>query len=276
MDRRAYLTALGVAAAALSGCSQGDRTTSESDTPTGSEPTEPTPTATPEPTPQVADAGLLLDRGQYAALDRTIRSVGQGGDLILGVEYSMPVNGGAVRGLVETRVFDDAGERVDTNTMEVSAVADGDSASREAWFAFDTADWEQGSYTAEVLVNSEADGTTASTEVPFDVVEPLGPGEVELRLAEFPESAVADEEFTWTLGFRNLSDRDSSLVTDTLTLDPARADPVKVASETRENVPAGEEILVEEEITLNYPGSYTYRLDEVDAEFGFTISPAEE
>jgi len=272
MDRRAYLTALGATAAAVSGCSEGNSTGTENDPATES--TDPTPT--PKPTPQVADAGLLVDRGEYAALDRSIEGVGQGGELIVGVEYRMPVSGGSVNGLVEVRVLDDAGERVDTSTAEVDAVSDGDSSDREVWFAFDTADWERGSYTAAVLVNAEAYGTTTATEVPFEIAEPLGEGEVEMRLVEFPDDAVAGEEFTWTLGFRNLSDRDSSLVTDTVTFDPARQESMTISSETRENIPANEEILVENEIAVPYADSYSYRLAEVGTEVSFSISPPEE
>lgn len=273
MDRRAYLTALGAAAVAVSGCSEGDSTTSESDTPTGTESTEATPT--PEPTPTVTDAGLLLDRGEYASLG-DIDSVGRGGPLVVGVEYDLPASGGSASGLVETRVFDADGARLDTNTSKVDVVADGDSVGRWAWFAFDTADWEQGSYTAEVLVNSDSYGTTASTEISFDVVEPLGPGEVEMYLAEFPDDPVARENFDWTLGFRNLSDRDSSVVTAIVTLDPARADPVALDSPYRENVPAGEAIQVEEtDFRINRPGTFTYEIARLDADVTFTISPPE-
>ncbi|MBX0286990.1 hypothetical protein [Haloarcula salinisoli] len=283
MHRRAYLTALGAAAAAVSGCSEGDSTGTATTTDTAADGTA-TPTergtATPEqpdpdPTPSVTDAGLLLDRGEYATLG-DIDSVGQGGPLVVGVEYDLPASEGSARGLVETRVFDDQGTRLETNTTEVDVVADGDSVSRRAWFAFDTIDWEQGSYTAEVLVNSDSYGTTASTEVAFDIVEPLGEGEAEMFLAEFPDDAVARENFDWTLGFRNLSDRDSSVVTGIVTLDPAGADPVALDSPYRENVPAGGAIQVEKtDFGINRPGTYTYEIARIDADVTFTIGPPE-
>ena len=142
--------------------------------------------------------------------------------------------------------------------------------------ALDTTSWDLGSYTAEVLVNSDQYGTTTTTEVPFDVVEPLGPGAVELRLAEFPESVVARESFDWTLGFRNRSDRDSSVVTDTVTLETPRDESLNIDVTYRENIPAGEEILVDlRDNQLNYPGSYTYRIEERDAEVSFTVESAD-
>jgi len=280
MDRRAYLTALGAAVAAVSGCSEGNGT----GTPTQTETADGTPTPTerttataqrPDPTPSVTDAGLLLDRGEYATLG-DVDSVGQGGPLVVGAEYDLPVSGGSARGLVETRVFDSDGARLDTSTTEVDVVADGDSVDRRAWFAFDTIDWGQGSYTAEVLVTVDSYGTTASTEVAFDVVEPLGEGEVEMYIADFPDDAVAGEEFDWTLGFRNLTDRDSSLVTDTVTFDPAGRESVTLSSEKRKNIPANEEILDESEIGVPYADSYTYRLTEVGAEVSFSVGAPEE
>jgi hypothetical protein len=274
MDRRAYLTALGAAAAAISGCSEGDGTGTENGTAT----TDGTPTAAAtqsDPRPTVTDAGLLLDQGEYATLG-DIDSVGQGGLLVVGVEYDLPASEGSARGLVETRILDDDGNRLDTNTSEVDVVADDDSVSRRAWFSFDTFDWEPGSYTAEVLVNADSYGTTASTEVAFDVVEPLGEGEAEMFLAEFPDEAVAQENFDWTLGFRNLTDRDSSIVTGIVTLDPAGADPVALDSPYRENVPAGEAIEVEKtDFRINRPGTYTYEIARLDADVTFTIGRPE-
>jgi hypothetical protein len=274
MDRRAYITALGAALAAVSGCSDGD-STQTTGTPTGS------PESTGQPsdqTPRVTDAGLLLDRGQYDDLQDDIEGVGQGGELIVGVEYDLPVSDGAARGLVEIRVVDDEDGEVAVRTAEIDRVVGDDSEfdSRQSYAVFDTTSWETGSYIAEVLVNDEGHGTTASTEVPVDVVEPLGAGEVELRLAEFPDEVLAGEPFDWTLGFRNLTDRDSSVVTDTVTIDPARKEPAELDIERRENVPVGEEILVEQEgLRFSHQGSYTYRIDELDAEFSFTIQPPE-
>jgi len=275
MDRRTYLTALGGAAVALSGCSEGDST--ESDTATGSPATGHTPTRTSEKTPRptVRTSGLLLEPDAFDTLDST-DSVGRGGTLVLGLDFDLPVSDGAAQGLVEARVFDSSDSRVASKTSSVDSLADDgtESARHVAWLSFDTTGWALGSYTAELLVNDRSYGTTVSTAEAFDVVEPLGPGEVELRLAEFPADVVAGETFGWTLGFRNRTDRDSSVVTDTVTLDPARSAPVELDIAYRENVPAGEETLVEiEDNSLRYPGTYTYRIDDIDAEVSFTVSP---
>lgn len=284
MDRRTYLTTLGAAAVALSGCSEGDSTETTSGTTAGTATPTERPSATPEetptetppdPSPTVTDAGLLLERGAYATLG-DIDSVGQGGPLVVGVEYDLPASGGSARGLVETRVVDSDGARLDTNTHEVDVVADGDSVSRRAWFAFDTTDWDRGSYTAEVLVNADGYGTTTSTEVSAGIVEPLEKGEVEMYIADFPDDAVAGEEFDWTVGFRNLSDRDSSVATGIVTLDPATGDSVALDIPYRENVPAGGTTAVERtDIRVNQAGSYTYRIAAIDAEVSYTIQPPE-
>lgn len=281
MDRRAYLTALGTAAAAVSGCSGGDGTGTANQTKTAdgaATPTErATATAEPDPTPRVTDSGLRLDTDSFRSFD-DIDSVGQGGILVVGVEYDLPVSDGSARGLVEARVRDSDGTELSTDSEEIDAVATGDSEfhSDSSWFAFDTADQEPGSYTAELLINSEAHGTSTSTAVPFDIVAPLGEGEVEMYLAEYPDDAVAREEFEWTLGFQNQTDRDSSVVTDIVTIDPARADSFEIETQYRENIPAGEETTVEKTLNVNIPGTYTYRIDAIDAEVSFTVSPPEE
>ncbi|MFC6756873.1 hypothetical protein ACFQER_09510 [Halomicroarcula sp. GCM10025894] len=82
MDRRTYLTALGAAAAAVSGCSEGDGTETATRTSTTDGTPTPTERATataqqPDPTPSVTNAGLLLDKGEYTSLG-DIDSVGQG------------------------------------------------------------------------------------------------------------------------------------------------------------------------------------------------------
>lgn len=266
MDRRAYLTALGATAAAVSGCSEGDGTA----TPTR------TSTTTPEPTPRVTDAGLLLDRDEYATLDDDIESVGQGGLLVVGTEYDLPASDGSARGLVEARVFDRDGTRIETNTTEVNVVTDGDRVNRQAWFAFETADWDRGSYTAEVLVNSDDYGTRSSTEVGFDVVEPLGPGEVEMEVVEQPDEIVVRERFDMTIAIRNLSDRDSSLVVDSVVTTREGGSTIELPAETRENVPADGEVLDRrEDMYFNKPGEHTHRYEAVDAEFSFTVNERE-
>jgi len=223
----------------------------------------------------VRTSGLLLEPDAFDTLDST-DSVGRGGTLVLGLDFDLPVSDGAAQGLVEARVFDSSDSRVASKTSSVDSLADDgtESARHVAWLSFDTTGWALGSYTAELLVNDRSYGTTVSTAEAFDVVEPLGPGEVELRLAEFPADVVAGETFGWTLGFRNRTDRDSSVVTDTVTLDPARSAPVELDIAYRENVPAGEETLVEiEDNSLRYPGTYTYRIGDIDAEVSFTVSP---
>jgi len=282
MDRRAYLTALGAAAAAVSGCSEGDNTGTASQTETADGTATPSERATataeqPDPTPRVTDSGLRLDTDSFTSFD-DIDSVGQGGILIVGVDYDLPVSDGSARGLVEARVHDSDGTELSTDSEEIDAVATGDSEfhSDSSWFAFDTSDQEQGSYTVELLINSEAHGTSTSTEVPFDIVEPLGEGEAEMYIAEFPDDAVAREEFEWTVGFRNQTDRDSSVVTDIVTIDPARADSFEIETQYRENIPARGETTVDKTLKANIPGTYTYRIDAIDAEVSFTVSPPEE
>lgn len=281
MDRRAYLTALGTTVAAVSGCSEEESTgtatapatTGATETPTTTETPATTQTPEPDPAPRITEAGLLLTRNDRLTLAEELESIGRGGDLGLEAEYELPVSDGAADGTVEARVIDSEGTQIERNSDEASAVVNDGSEFRdgESRFVFDTASWELGSYTAEILVNSEGYGTTSSTELPVEIVEPLGEGEVELRLAEFPDNAVARETFEWTLGVRNLSDRDSSLVTDTVTIDLAGNEPVESDIRYRRNIPAGEEVLIEEEIGFRYSGTYTYRIDAVDAEFSFTI-----
>jgi len=293
MDRRTYLTTLGAAAVAVSGCSGGDGTATTDRTGTDDGTATPTARATgtseqtpaeqtpteepPDPTPSVTDAGLLLGSGRHATLG-DIDSVGQGGPLVVGVEYDLPASGDSARGLVEVRVRDTDGTEQVTDSTEIDAVVAGDSEfhSDSSSFAFDTTDWEQGSYTAEVLVHSESYGTRASTEVSAEVVEPLGEGEVEMYLAGLPDDPVAGEEFALALGFRNLTDRDSSLVTDTVTFDPARRESVTFSSEKRKNIAANDQLLAKTTIGVPYPGRYTYRLREVGAEVSFAVGAPEE
>jgi len=296
MDRRAYLTALGAAAAAVSGCSEGDSTgtanspatANDTATPTGTErsatateqppatATEESATPTSDPEPNAVDSGLLLEPGSFTSF-AGIDSIGKGGPLVVGTVVELPVSDGSARGLVEARVLDSQGTELTRTSQDIDTVAETDSEfQRErVWFAFGSALWELGDHTVEFLVNSEDYGTTTATEVPFEVVEPLGPDEASLRLVEFPRNVTADESFDWVLGVRNLTDRDTSLVTDTVTAVRARDDPVEVDQRFRRNIPAGEEIRLDLGSTLDYAGSYTYSLGGIDDEVTFVVDSPE-
>lgn len=272
MRRRAYLTAVGSGLAVLGGCSGGDSEATPTATP---EPTpEPTPESTPVPSPSVTEAGLLLDREEFSALDSDIESVGRGGEAIVGATFEMPAGGGSVRGLVEATVYDSENSDVASNTSDISAVVDEGQQyqRRTVWFAFDTESWAQGRYAAELNINDESYGTSAdATTVEFDVVEPLGEGEVEIEQVDPADQIFVDEEYTMEFTATNVSERDSSVVVDTVTLEyegrEAQFDYV-----ITENIAVDGAVTVTlEDLSFNVPGRYTFRLPEQDAEFVFTV-----
>jgi hypothetical protein len=283
MDRRAYLTAVGSGLALFAGCSDsageeqtGTATRTATETPTATpEPTpESTPTPEPEPTPTVTDAGLLANQGEYSELDSDIDGVGQGGTLFVGTEFEMPVSNGSVSGFVEVTVYDSTDSEVATNSVDIGATAeDRQRQSRQAWLSFETESWALGEYTAEVVINSDDYGTTSTARsVAFDVVEPLDEGEVEIERADPSDQIFVDEDVTIEFTVTNVSDRDSSLLTDFPTIEYETGESAELDVIYIENLPAGEsETVRTTEISFNVAGTYTFRLSEQDAEFTFTV-----
>lgn len=275
MRRRAYLTAVGSGLAVLGGCSGGDGETAPTTREQTPESTpEPTPESTPVPSPSVTEAGLLLDRDEFSALNSDIESVGEGGEAIVGAAFEMPAGGGSVRGLVEATVSDSENSEVTSNTSDISAVVDEGQQyqRRTVWFAFDTESWDRERHTAELSITDESYGTTADPRtVEFDVVEPLGEGEVEIEQVDPADQIFVDEEYTMEFTATNVSERDSSLVVDTVTLEYEGRD-AQFDYLITENIPVDGSVTVTiEELSFNVPGRYTFRLPEQDAEFVFTV-----
>ncbi|KOX95170.1 hypothetical protein AMS69_04785 [Haloarcula rubripromontorii] len=286
MNRRNYIAIAGSSLTLLAGCTTGEESTDgeTSTTATDSPGTEsvtetPTDTPTPEPDPKatITDAGLLRERERYTDLARDIGSVGLGGEVIVGLEYELPVKDGAVSAIIQATVYDDDDTELDRSSMDSDAVVQDGSAfvSHEGWFAFDTSDWHTGRYTIELVINATEYGTTADpVTVEFDIVEPLGESDVALELVEKPNTIRVNEPFDLTYNIRNVSDRDSSLTVDAVVVDHEEVDAVELERDLSGNIPAGgREQFSEVDFSTNVTGEFTYRIPELGVGFPFTVEP---
>ena len=283
MNRRNYIASLGSGLTLLAGCATGDGSdegetnSTATETETATETSTPTPTPEPDPKAVITDVGLIRERGRYPDLARSITSVGRGGEAIVGMEHRLPVKEGAASAIIQATIRDDDGIEIDQSSMDPDAVIQDESefVSHKAWFAFDTSGWDTGSYTIELLVNATNYGTTADPEkVEFDIVEPLGDGDVTLELVEKPNTIRVNESFDLTYNIRNVSDRDSSLIVDTVVVDHEDVDAVELERDVSGNIPAGgREQFDETDFSINVTGDFIYRIPTLGVEFPFTVEP---
>lgn len=283
MRRRNYIASLGSGLTLLAGCAtgegsgEGETNSTATETKTATETPTPTPTPEPDPKAVITDAGLIRERDRYTDLARSITGVGLGGEAIVGMEYKLPIKDGAVSAIAQATVYDDAGTQLTQSSMDADRVVQDESEfiSRQGWFAVETDDWTTGSHTIELVINATNYGTTSDPmSVEFDVVKPLGPEDVELELVEKPTTIRVNKEFDLTYNIRNVSDRDSSLVVDTVFIDHQELEGIELERDITGNIPkGGREQFDEADLSFRVAGEFTYQIPELDVEFPFTIKP---
>lgn len=203
--------------------------------------------------------------------DNAIDAVGRGDDAVLAFEFDIAEHDGEVNIRAQITIEDSSGRLVDDFTDYESRLVDADGSVTMEWAYLTPArDWSTGTYTAEVLVQDTTTGeTSGAASHKFDVVEPLGEGEAEVYYAE-PDTVTESETFDVEVGLRNISDRDSSVVSDI---------------SYRENTQEGWKIWEREAIALTIPGGnaertwrdsgwsisdsgdYQFRFDAIDDDF---------
>lgn len=293
MHRRRYLAVAG--AALLPGCSSlgtGDGTSTGSATPTATptatetgtptatpSPTptsSPTPTRTPMATPEVRSFAPIVkpNRGDYPSQYET-SAFGQGAVPLFGAWVRVPVKDGTVDYVATVTIRQDgqaiASRSVDGGPIEVDGRVHKDYA---PWFPFPRlgiSGLDRGTYEAHLQVDDRVVGNSTSATETFDIVEPFAADEVELFSKNVPDTVQAGYEFDYSLTFRNLTDRASSVVS------PASRS--VNGSEWQElqqrflvNLAAGGTTTYKvTDLSYDEPGEYRIRVDAVDITFGFTV-----
>lgn len=279
MDRRRFISTVGLVA--LSGCTNQynppPAQSTQSTTPTSTQ----TPTSTPTPTekpvaPEISYLNLLSVWDEYGdVLDNRVNAVGAGANAVIGLRYSLPVHDGKSEEFVQVTVYHNGPSVASRKANETRISGEGTTEETwERWFGIETADWDVGTYTAEAIVRDEISGrNSAPMEVEFEVVDPLRANEVELIRVETPPSIQKGEQTSFTLHLKNVSDRDSSIVS-TISARYEDGEWQSVNEDKfRLNIPAGESRIWESgEFSFDYAGTYEYRLDSVDTSWTLTVS----
>jgi hypothetical protein len=245
----------------------------ETPTPTGtSTPTE-TPTSTPEPEPEILQANPVTRWGKFGdVIENPTSAFGSGALVSIGSRHELPVVDGKLGATVQCNIYD-GDERIEEETSETSKLVDpADTQKEEVVFRFDIQGMGKGTYGAEIIAQDDRFGTRArSNRIEFDIVGPLTAGEVEVVEVDHPASITAEEPFWLDVVFKNVSDRDSSIVSDH-SLRRNLGDWATADTKLGENLAAGEEFTWERTgIELPRRGEYTERLDGLDLTWSFDV-----
>ncbi|MDS0298240.1 hypothetical protein NDI76_05755 [Halogeometricum sp. S1BR25-6] len=208
-------------------------------------------------------------------LTNQMSSVGAGGYAIIGLRYSLPIHNGKSEELVQVTVYHN-GSSVDSQQAGDTQLSGADTTEDEweQWFSFDTKDWKTGTYSAQILVRDEITGKNSELEeLAFDVVEPLTPNEVKLTGVQKPPTIRKGQPITFTLQFKNIGDDDNSIVSKPSIRHEQGEWQTPNDERVRLNIPAGESRSWESgEFSLNYTGTYEFRLDEIGITWNLTVT----
>lgn len=254
MKRRSYLSM--VALPAIAGCSSQSSSTTEAGI-------------------SIEESSLLSHWEDFGdVLSNQMNAVGVGGIANIGARYNIPVHDGKVEELFQVTVFNEESS-VDSRTVEDTKLVRNDvqKEAYERWEGFDTTDWEQGNYTAQVIVRDEVTGENASAEFDFSINEPLGPDEVEIVDVVQPPNWEVGEADTFEISVKNTSDRDGSIVSS-FSVRINDSDWQSYSDKYISNIPAGETRTEESDReSFERAGSYEFRIDDIDE--SWTIDVAE-
>lgn len=292
MRRRSYLTLVGslVSGGCLGEQSGGGSESTPTATPTPTEgltatetptptptptetpaPTE-TPTPTPEPEPSVIRANPVMTWAEYGDTGtQATTAFGAGAPVLIGSRHRLPTADGKVDATVQCTIYD-SGEEIATDALEITELVDTAGPWRnEAMFDFEADRFERGTYSAEILLHEDRFGTRARTDpIEFEIVDPLTAGEVEIVEINHPDPITANEPFWIDVVYKNVSDRDSSIVSD-YSLRRNLGDWVAGDEPWVENLAAGAEYTWERTGMKLPRGEYTERLDGLDLTWSFEI-----
>ena len=202
-------------------------------------------------------------------------SVGVGAFANIAFRYTLSVHEGKSEELVQVQVFDE-NSSVDSKSDTDTSLADSDLEEEtwERWISFDTANWERGEYTAEILVRDEITGKNSEqSDVEFELVDPLQEGEVDLESIEKPATIRKGEPFSFKLHLRNRSDRDSSIVSiPSYRYEDGDWQSGDSEDKIRVNIPARTTRTWESaEFSLDYSGTHEFRLPDLGVSWTLTV-----
>jgi len=173
-------------------------------------------------------------------------------------------------------VYGPDGDRVDMKQDSDEQLVDAEG--RQQWehaLYFDIADWEQGEYSYEVLIRDNVlEKVSGTAEGEFEVNEPLGPQEATISNIEGPDAIATGEDYTFTLEFSNVSDRDSSVVSP-ISVKYERANEWQTSDGNSLfcNVSAGESNTWEsDETSFDTTGTVQFRIDAIDETWSIDVA----
>lgn len=292
MRRRSYLAVLG--SLVSGGCVGGQSGSDSEPTPSGSAtpretptPTEtPSPTATPtgtptptetetptpEPEPTAVQTNPVMAWDEYGDVEAERTSAfGAGAPVVIGSRHRLPTVDGKVDATLQCNVYEGE-EQLSKDTLEITELVDTAGPwAHEAIFVFESETFERGSYSAEVLLRDDRFGTRVRTDpIEFEIVDPLTSGEVEIIEVDHPDPIKANEPFSMDIVLKNVSDRDSSIVSDHSVRrnlgEWTNFDDTRTA-----NIAAGAEFVWERTDWELPRGEYTERLDALDLTWSFEV-----
>lgn len=195
-------------------------TATPTESPTATPTTEETPTSTstqtPEPEPSFVQANPVTGWETHGdVIDNYTRAFGNGGNVFLASRQEVPIVDGKVDTTVQCDLYD-GDERIDRELTEVTELIDEpDGYTNETGFWFSPERFERGTYGAEIIVQDNHLGNRVRTNrIEFDIVDPLVSHEVAIVERDIPDTIVAGEPFSYEVVIENVSDRDSSIVSE--------------------------------------------------------------
>jgi len=184
MDRRKFITAIGVGA--IAGCSSLDSddsgdtpVTTPTQTASPSEPSTRTPTQTPTRTPtpeppEIEEVNLIESFEEFGDVrDEEINSAPAGSTVLVGYRHTTWVHDGEFAATTEIEIRDSNGNRVAFDRKVDEQFVEGNGPNPwDGAFSF-TADWEPGEYTATVVIRDDiTDKVSEPAKGTFEITKP--------------------------------------------------------------------------------------------------------
>ena len=277
MNRRRFLTVVGCVG--LSGCTGSETSTKTREatvTETATETPTPTPTTTTISNPELVSANLLTHWEEFGDVRKfEVNAVGKGGNAVVGWRYSLPIHDGKSEESYQVTIYNEEGPSVTSRKgSDQNLTNNAGSDTWERWEGIDTTGWDQGQYSAEVLVRDEVTGKNSETiSVDFTVNEPLGKGEANIQSVSTPDSVKVGEQVSTNLTIANKTGRDSSVVS-TLSGQYEDSQWQSVSEEKfKMNIAANDSREYKGgTISFDQAGTYSYRLDAIGETWSIEVT----
>lgn len=247
-------------------------------TPTATPPTTaaptPTPTATPDREPRVVDGTLVESWPEAADFDANgMGAVGRGGTAFVAFAFDVWAGDGQARIEADVTVTHRDEEVAGKSATDARIVEQADEFARLTWAVpFDTTGWTRGEHTATIrLRDRNLDADANPYRFDFDLRLPLEGAQAEFVRYEGPDPVTAGEPFAFEVSVRNADARDGTVVSPIEERRNVREWRVLDESVTL-NVAAGNVRAFGDEWQVDRPGTYEWRLSEVDVRWNLEVA----